>query len=101
MKFTFEVLNVEEEIAFVSSPQITVFDSIDGQRNIIIYFMANTAIEIIEGHAVSGLGKVKLFYTAASKNNVLTASNSIRKVVYKFSNPQGMANQVEFHGQKT
>ena len=101
MKFTFEVLEPEEEMSFVSGPQTLVFETANGERTVLVYFMANSALEIIEGHANYSLGKLKLSYTATSANDALTASVSLRKVVFNFPKPQGMANQIEFNGQKT
>ena len=101
MKFTFKVLEPEEEMVFVSSPQILVFETSNGEKIVFIYFMANSGLEIIEGHVVSSLGKVKLSYSATSANDALTASVSLRKIAFIFSKSQGMANQIEFNGQKT
>ena len=88
-------------MVFVSGPQTLVFETSNGEKVVFVYFMANSALEIIEGHAVSSLGKVKLSYSAASANEALTASVSLRKIAFSFSKPQGMANQIEFNGQKT
>ena len=101
MDFSFKVLKPEEEIFHVSGPQILIYETSNGGKNVVVYFMANSALEIIEGHAVSSFGKVKLSYSATSANDALTASVSLKKVIFSFPKSQGMANQIEFNGQKT
>ncbi len=101
MEFNFKVLEPEEGILSVTGPQTLIYETDSGARVVVVYFMANSALKIIEGHAISSLGKVKLSYSVASANDALTASVSLRKISYSFPKPQAMANQIEFNGQKT
>jgi len=73
----------------------------NSQLKVTVYFMANTALKISGGIAKSVMGKVKLQYTAVTPSGAYTASQTLRKIVFTFTNPQGMASNFEFHEQKT
>ena len=101
MEYEFEVQEPEDELEFVSTPQLLIVSTKNGHLKVIIYFMSNTALEINDGIAKSAMSKIKLQYTAVPSNDAYTASQILRKVVYTFTNPQGMASNFEFIGQKT
>ena len=101
MQYEFEVQEPGDEMEYVPSPQMLIFHTKNDQLRVTIYFMANTALEINGGIAKSAMGKVKLQYSANPPSGAYTASQSLRKVVFTFDSPQGMATSFEFHGQKT
>ena len=101
MQYEFEIQEPEEEMESVSSPQMLVVRTKNGQLKVTIYFMANTALEINGGVAKPAMGKVKLQYTAVTPSGAYTASQTLRKIVFTFTSPQGMASNFEFHEQKT
>jgi len=63
--------------------------------------MANTVLEVTGGEAKAAMGKVRLQYTAVTESGAYTASETLRKIIFTFNNPQGMARNYEFNGQKT
>ena len=101
LEYTFEVLEPETELSSVSSPQLMVLKTKSNYLKVVIYFMANTAISITEGFVNTGIGKVKLQYKGELPGKAVTASQTLRKIAFIFPNPQGMASEFEFCGQKT
>ena len=100
MKYEFEVLEPEDGMVYVSSPQILTVHTKSDQVRVYIYFMANTALEINGGVVKSAMGKVKLQYRAVTPSGAYTASQTLRKIVFTFNRPKGMAPNFEFHGQE-
>ncbi|MGH1538817.1 MAG: hypothetical protein ACRBHB_00210 [Arenicella sp.] len=101
MDYEFEVQEPEEEFDYVPSAQMLIVNTRNKQLRVIIYFMANTALEISQGIATTSMGKVRLQYMADTPSGAYTASQTLRKIVFVFTDPQGMAKEVEFLGQKT
>jgi len=101
LEYEFEVLEPEDDLENAPTPQMLVLNTKDNQLRVTIYFMANTALGITGGIAKSAMGKVKLQYTAETPSGAYTASVSLRKIVFTFTDPQGMASNFEFNGQKT
>ena len=100
MDFKFEVQIPEDDIVFVPSPQMLIATTKKGHLKVTIYFMENTAFEIAGGLAKTAMGKVKLQYTTSSPNGAIAASVTLRKIVYLFQNPQGIASNFVFIGHK-
>ncbi len=97
----FEILEPEHPESLVGSPQTVVFNRELDLVSVVVYFMANGALQITGGEAKSALGKVKLQYTAESPSGAYTACQSLRKIMFTFENAGGMASVFEFIGQKT
>lgn len=100
IKLEFEVREPEADIAWVASPQVLVHRAVDGKIKVIVYFMINNAMTITGGTAQSAMGKVKLWFRGESPSGLFTASNRVAKIEYTFPNPQGMARNFEFMGQR-
>ena len=101
MEYEFEIQEPEEELEYVPTPQMLIASTKSNQLKATIYFMANTALQIRSGIAKSAMGKIRLQYVADTPSGAYTASETLRKIVFTFTNPQGMASNFEFHGQKT
>ena len=100
MKYEFIVLKPEDDFIFVDCPQMLVAGHQLGELHVIIYFMANDALEITGGIASTTMGKVILQYTAISPSGAYAASQSLHKIAFRFASPKGMPNKFEFKGQK-
>lgn len=100
MQYKFEVQEPDEQMELVPSPRMVVAHTKNGHLMVSIYFMANAALEITGGFAKSSLGKIKLQYLAVAPSGAYTASQTLRKIVFVFTNPQGSVKEFEFHGQK-
>ena len=100
MEYKFEVLIPEQDIARVPYPQMLISNMKDGSLKVTVYFMENKALQITGGIARAGKGRVKLYYEAISPSGAYTASVEINKVAYIFPNPEGMAGNFEFLGNR-
>lgn len=101
IEFKFEEVAPEYAEAIVPKPQIVVLNLDISTTKVIVYFMANTALTITGGYVKSAMGKVNLQYLAESPSGAYTASVNLKKIIFTFSNVQGMATNFEFTGQKT
>lgn len=101
MKYNFEELEPEHDLQYVQAPQMLVVNTKNQTRKVFVYFMTNTALEISGGIVESAMGRVKLQYKAEKAGGACSASQTLRKVVFTFPDPQGMASSFEFHGQKS
>lgn len=101
LEYKFEVLEPESPEATVGMPQLLVLNEGIDSVKVIVYFMTNCALTITEEIAISAMGKVILQYKAHSPSNAYTACVNIRKVMFTFSNAQGMTTNFEFKGEKT
>ena len=101
MQYEFEVAEPDEDLEFVPKPQVIVAQTKSGFVKVTVLFMANSALQIDTGIAKSSMGKVKLQFTGKTLSDAYTASQTLRKVVFTFTSPKGMAGNFEFIGQKT
>lgn len=100
LKYDFAVVDVENEISFVSEAQILVFRTKQEETRIQVYFMINTAYEITAGIAKSSLGKTRLWYVASSPSGAVTASIKVAKIQFTFPQSEGLALNFQFLGEK-
>lgn len=75
----------EHPDASVSEPQYLMYWLKPGEAVVEVYFMANGAVEIEDPHAVAVGRDISLRYFARSPSGAFTASVSLRKVVFTFS----------------
>lgn len=98
LEYEFEVCEPEFPEALVSTPQILVFSIDLNTIKVVVYFMANKAVTIAEGIAKSKLGKIALSCKQESSSGAYTASVRLCKVIYTFSNAQGISSNFLFEG---
>lgn len=100
LKYDFSVVDVENEISFVSEAQILVFRTKQEKTIIQVYFMINSAYEITAGIAKSSLGKIRLWYVASSPSGAVAASIKLAKIQFTFPQSEGLAQNFQFLGEK-
>lgn len=100
LNYSFEISKAEYPDAVVCSPQIITIHLEINVIKVIIYFMANTAIEITNGVAKSKMGRIALSYQAKSPSGAYCASVNLRKIIFTFNNAQGSSNNFVFEGEK-
>ena len=96
MKYSFKVLKPEPGMNRVPSIQQVQFLSEEGHLIVWVYFMINQAVTITKSEVHAGFGKVKLTCVCGSASGAYTASVNLRKVEFRFFEPQGMSNQFVF-----
>ena len=101
LEYKFEVLEPELPEETVGRPQLLVFSEHINTVKVFAYFMTNCAATITDGKAKSAMGKVKLKCTENYPDGAVAACINLRKVLFTFTNAQGMANNFEFEGEKT
>ncbi|MDH5232832.1 MAG: hypothetical protein OEY38_22475 [Gammaproteobacteria bacterium] len=101
LEFKFDVLEPESPEATVSKPQVLVFNEDINTVKVFVYFMENCAVNITEGIAKSAMGKIKLKYKTHSPSETVTACVNLRKILFTFTNAQGIAREFEFENEKT
>ena len=74
----------EHPEAWVSEPQYLMYWFKPGEAVVEVYFMANTAVEIEDPHAVAVGREISLRYFARSPSGAFTGSVSLRRVVFRF-----------------
>lgn len=99
LDFKFEILEPELPEATVSHPQVLVFYEDIKTVKVFVYFMENCAVKITEGIAKSAMGKIKLKYKAHSPSEAVTACVNLRKILFTFTNAQGIARDFEFENE--
>ena len=100
LKYEFAVKTPESNIRGVGSPQVFKYYTHDNKVRVSIYFMVNNALEIVDGKAISAVGAIRLRCFSKSPSGCLNASVKLVKVEFTFLEPQGMASNIEFEGNK-
>ncbi len=98
LPFDFQVLEPEDPDSHAEQPQILVLSQSMDVLQVWVYFMLNQALEITGGHVTHGMGKIKLWCTAETPSGAYTASTNLRKVLYTFSEAQGLSRDFSFAG---
>jgi hypothetical protein len=101
LEYNFEVLEPELPDATVARPQLLVFHEDLNTIKVFVYFMENCAVNVTGGMARSAMGKVRLRYKADHQDDAVTACVNLRKILFTFTNAQGMASNFEFDGEST
>lgn len=96
LDFNFEEVEPEYQDALAATPQMVVLSLGLNTVKVIVYFMLNNGLHITGGKVLSGMGVVTLTCKAESPSGCVTASNRLRKIIYTFTNAQGMAREFEF-----
>ena len=100
LNYNFEVAEAEYANAVVYAPQLLIMHLDVEVIKVVIYFMANTAVEITNGIAKSKMGKIALSYQAKSSSGAYCASVNLRKIIFTFNKAQGLSNNFVFEGER-
>ena len=100
LNYNFEIAEAEYSNAVVYAPQLLIMHLDVDVIKVVIYFMANTAVEITNGIAKSKMGRIALSYQAKSSSGAYCASVNLRKIIFTFNKAQGLTNNFVFEGER-
>lgn len=100
MKFSFSVLETDEDTVLVASPQVCAYQNRDNAIVVEVLFMENAGASITNGFARPAMGKTILEYEIEFPGGAVTASIKLFKIQYVFPDSKGMSNQFEFKGKR-
>lgn len=96
MEYNFEEVEPDDDVDYVSEPQLSVLHTKEGGLKVIIYLMINTADSITKVFVSPGMGKTKIVCKPSNENGVACASLKLTKLIFRFPNSQGMCTNFDF-----